>query len=50
MIMELPVTRISPSLHNDSLSAFAVVIGSVRIELQSGFDPQLLRDAVQALC
>jgi hypothetical protein len=41
---------VSESVPSPSSAHLVVVIGSVRIELQSGFDPQLLRDAVQALC
>ena len=41
---------VSESVLPPTSAHLVVVVGSVRIELQPGFDPQLLRDAVQALC
>lgn len=45
----IPLTTIG-SIAMTSPSLLVVRVGSASIELRSGFDPQLLREAVEVLC
>jgi hypothetical protein len=44
----VPLTAIKPASCK-AIPSLVVQVGLVRIQLQSGFDPQLLREAVEAL-
>lgn len=44
----VPLTAIEPAIRTGS-SSLIVQVGFASIELRSGFDPQLLREAVEAL-
>ena len=44
----IPLTAIEP-FSRTPISSLVVQVGPASIELQPGFDPQLLRDAVEAL-
>ena len=46
----VPLSVMDPEPPTQQTQPLQLYIGSIRIELQSGFDTQLLRQVVQALC